>query len=649
MPKGVAPAYRPGRLLCAALLASIVLGACQSEDRNRVIVLGLDGMDPAAIDLLVAEGRLPNFRRLRSAGAYGRLISSKPILSPIIWTTIATGRNPADHRIGHFVAVNDKTGETLPVTSQMRAVKAIWNIFSQSERTVGVVGWWATWPAEAVRGSMVSDHVSYHFLFDEARRDIAGPLGVTYPPELHARLEPMIRRPGDLERAEIQSFVDVSEAEFARPFAFDDDLAHFKWAYTAAETHQAIGKYLWREENPDLLMVYIEGTDSTSHLFGHLFRAEGLAGELAEQQRRYGRAVEQMYAYADRLVGDYMQLMDDDTTLLVLSDHGFQLGVLPDDPSKTRDMRRVSEKFHSIEGILYAYGKNVRPGAVFERPVLLDIAPTILALAGISPARDMPGRVLHEGLDVPRAERQVASYEGDDRGERAGGGDAVVDPAILERLRALGYLDTESPTGDRNLAALLFEDGRYKEAVEAYRTLVAARPDDGDLRASFAGALGALGRYTESLEQLDEATRLAPLHPESYHNRGVIHEKLGDIDKAVAEYRQALRYAPSYEPSRDALARLGVEPTPPTGDAERRVTELAAEASRAARRGDYAEAMALLDSAEAIAPQLAILYQYKSNVAFLMGDRDGARRALLKALEIEPDNALYRNNLKQLD
>ncbi len=639
----------------AALAAVAVLGAatgCESgERRDRVIVLGLDGVDPGTVDLLVAEGRLPNFARMRRHGAYGRLLSSRPILSPIIWTTIATGRSPADHRIGHFVAVNEKTGERLPVTSQMRGVKALWNIFSEQQKKVAVVGWWASWPAEVVRGAVVSDHTCYHFLFDRGAGGDTDTTGVTYPPDLFSQIQPWIRRPADVRHDESARFVDVGEEEFARPFSFADDLSHFKWAYATAESYRAIGKRLWQEDDPDLLMLYIEGTDSVSHLFGHLFRAEGLAGELAEQQRRFGRAVEEMYVYADGLVGEVIEMMDDDTTLLVLSDHGFQLGVLPEDPSKTRDMRRVSEKFHSLEGILYAYGKRAKAGASFARPTLVDVAPTILAMAGMSPARDMPGRVLDEGIAVAAGGRTVASYESSDRdGGASARVDAAVDPAILERLRALGYLDAESPTGDRNLAAMLFRDGRYAEAASAYEKLIELQPGDGSLHASLAGALGALGRYAEALRHLDDAVRLAPLNPEGYHNRGVIYEKMGRLDDAAAQYRQALRYAPSYEASRRALSRLSVAAVPatPLGAAVTEAMALARQASHLARRGDYRAAMKLLDRAEQSAPRLALLHQYRANVAFLMGDKEGARRALQKALEIEPDNELYKSNLEKV-
>jgi Flp pilus assembly protein TadD len=98
----------------------------------------------------------------------------------------------------------------------------------------------------------------------------------------------------------------------------------------------------------------------------------------------------------------------------------------------------------------------------------------------------------------------------------------IFDPKILENLRSLGYLGAVSPAGDRNLAAELFESGRFEEAERAYAKLVAEQPRDVGLRTSLAGALGALGRYDEALEQLDVSAKLDPLNPEAYHNRAVI-------------------------------------------------------------------------------------------------------------------------------
>src|SRR5262245_6331028 len=102
----------------ASLLLLLLLAGCSRSKPSRVMLLGLDGMDPRTVDLLMSEGKLPSFAKLRQEGAYAPLESAEPMLSPVLWTTIATGKTPDLHRIGHFVAVSP-TGEQLPVTSRM--------------------------------------------------------------------------------------------------------------------------------------------------------------------------------------------------------------------------------------------------------------------------------------------------------------------------------------------------------------------------------------------------------------------------------------------------------------------------------------------------------------------------------------------------
>jgi tetratricopeptide (TPR) repeat protein len=59
--------------------------------------------------------------------------------------------------------------------------------------------------------------------------------------------------------------------------------------------------------------------------------------------------------------------------------------------------------------------------------------------------------------------------------------------------------------------------------------------------------------------------------------------------------------------------------------------------------------MQTLDEAARVAPRLARVYQYRANVAYLMGDRAAAKAALEKGIELEPDNALFRANLERLE
>ena len=645
--------HRSRYLILLAVLLMVNLAACNREQPSRVILLGIDGLDPLTIDLLLSEGELPNFARLRQGGAYGRLISQKPMLSPILWTTIATGKGPEDHGIGHFVAIHPETGEQTPVTSRMRRVKALWNLASEAGKTVATVGWWATWPPEEIAGSVVSDRTAYHFLFQEGltggRDEVK-----TYPVELFKQIKPLMIEPEDLTADDLSTFVRVSPEELERPFDFENELAHFRWALATARSYRDIGLELWRKNDPELLLVYIEGVDSTSHLFGHLFRARDLGGELAEQQVRYGDTVEQMYHFADRILGQYLDALDERTTLVVLSDHGFELGALHDDPSKTRDLRRVSEQFHRLEGILYLYGHRVPEGVRIDRPQLVDITPTVLSLLGLPAAADMPGRILTEALTFETPSARIPTYEDGTSSSTEPAADSVADPALLEHLKSLGYLggsETDvSPQGDRNLAAIHFQNGNYREAARLYSALITENPEDAGLRTSLAGVLGAVERYDEAMEQLNLALELSPLNVEAYHNRAVIHERRGDRDKAVADYTSALRYRPDYEPSQKALLRLtgNAQAQAPADAAEAQAARLAEEASQLARRGQYQRAMELLDEAQSIAPKFGLVYQYRSNVAYLMGDREAAIEALRQGLDAEPDNALFRENLRRL-
>ena len=626
------------------------------------MVLGFDGLDPEAVDLLVSEGKLPNFARLRLEGAYGRLLSSEPMLSPILWTTIATGRTPDAHGIGHFVALDPKTGESLPVTSDLRQVRALWNILSEREKTTAVVGWWATWPPEPIRGVVVSDHLAYHFLFGDGLAG-ADPTVKTHPPELEARLAPIVVRPAAIGAAELAPFADVPAAELGKPLDLTDDLSHLRWLVGTAESYRRIGLELWQRERPDVELVYFEGTDSVAHLFGHLFRAEGLAGELAAQQARYGRAVEAMYERADAILGDYLAAMDRNTTLVVLSDHGFELGVLPDDPSRLRDMRRVSERFHRIEGVLYLYGRGVKAGARIDRPTHLDVVPTVLAAVGLPAAADMPGRVLEEAFVRLAPPERIASYESTPRETTAAARDAAADRAQLEHLQSLGYISgprretdapaaagTSSPQAERNLAAIAFQRGDYADAERRYRVLAKAEPGDAGLRSSLAGVLGAQSRYDEAMRELDAALVLDPINPEGYHNKGALLERLNRTAEAAEQYRTAVRYRPDFEPSRQALLRLtgSADVRPPGSEAEAQATALCEAAAQSARRGAYPEAYAQIEAAKKLAPRSVLVHQYESNVAYLAGDKPRAIAALERALALEPGNELFRHNLEQL-
>jgi predicted AlkP superfamily phosphohydrolase/phosphomutase len=108
-------ATRPARHAAAlALLASLALLAAsdtptRAATRERVYILGFDGMDPDMVDRLIAQGRLPNLAWMKQHGAMRRLGTTNPAQSPVAWSSLSTGMNPGKTRIYDFLRRNPAT------------------------------------------------------------------------------------------------------------------------------------------------------------------------------------------------------------------------------------------------------------------------------------------------------------------------------------------------------------------------------------------------------------------------------------------------------------------------------------------------------------------------------------------------------------
>jgi predicted AlkP superfamily phosphohydrolase/phosphomutase len=78
-------------------------GSYRRAGVRKAILLGLDGFDPVVTERLIEEGKLPHLARLRETGSYQRLRTTFPALSPVAWSTFATGVSPAKHNIFDFL------------------------------------------------------------------------------------------------------------------------------------------------------------------------------------------------------------------------------------------------------------------------------------------------------------------------------------------------------------------------------------------------------------------------------------------------------------------------------------------------------------------------------------------------------------------
>jgi hypothetical protein len=339
---------------------------------------------------------------------------------------------------------------TLP-TSQMRKVRAFWNIFSEHGRSVGVIGWWVTWPAEPVHGYIVSDRAAYTRMEaaiggDEPRAH------EVHPAELATTVRSLVRLPNEITAEEVRRFIPLSDDEVqrlvrAQSYRHGDFLPEFKYVHQSDRSTADIALRLIAERPTDVTAVAFYGVDTVSHLAWHYMEPTAFPNlEIADEEvERFGGLIDRYYEYMDRLVGELVGAAGPDTNVIIFSDHGFgPTGTLP--WSGGHGKITPGAPF-APEGILIMAGPSIRPGLRLERPHVLDLTPTMLYLQGFPLAADMPGGLFRESLTeeftsrVPL--RQLPTYELGPRARPLGAPDAApeLDAATIERLRALGYME----------------------------------------------------------------------------------------------------------------------------------------------------------------------------------------------------------------
>jgi predicted AlkP superfamily phosphohydrolase/phosphomutase/tetratricopeptide (TPR) repeat protein len=422
-----------------AALAERALAARTVTTGLRVAIIGLDGADWEVIDPLIAHGRMPNLARLRARAAWGPMKSMDPMLSPILWTTVATGKPPDQHGIIDFLVRDARTGKPEPVSSRARRVKALWNITTDAGRTADVIAWWATWPAEEIHGHLVSDRVAYStFSFTG---DLKDQTGATWPAGDFQKLRPLLVDASKIKDAELRRFADATPEEFRR----------LATIVASERSYQAAALDLLQRGQPDLFALYYQGIDEVSHRFAH-FMPPKMGMVTQEDYNRYHGTVEAYYEYQDALLGEILPKLDPRTEIVILSDHGFRNGGgrPQDDPPYIEGKPGL---WHRRYGIFMMAGPVTVPGRL-DTTSLLDIAPTVLYLLGLPRAEDMPGRIVQEAIDAAfRArvpERTIATYEGIGKSSRPAGdlvADSRVDNEMIEKLRSLGYIGGEIATG----------------------------------------------------------------------------------------------------------------------------------------------------------------------------------------------------------
>jgi predicted AlkP superfamily phosphohydrolase/phosphomutase len=251
------------------------------------LVVGIDGGEWKVIERMWSAGRMQNLRALADRGTRA-VLRTEYGKSPVIWTTIATGVGARRHGIRDFV-VPTPQGD-IPVASNLRRVPALWNMLTTVGRRVGVVHWWASWPAEQVNGVVVSD-----------RSTFSGAADRIYPGE----------RAGELDAA----IAGIDPQQWP---PLDNDIGRVRDLLATEMGVRLMG------EDLDLLMVYLRSPDLVSHPYWRYFEPEAFPPLPAEELAANAERIPAIYDAVDQAIGRMMAAASGPVNVMVLSDHGFK-------------------------------------------------------------------------------------------------------------------------------------------------------------------------------------------------------------------------------------------------------------------------------------------------------------------------------------
>jgi predicted AlkP superfamily phosphohydrolase/phosphomutase len=368
----------------------------------RIVMIMLDGASLDVIQPAVAAGRLPGFGRVLDGGVAVHLATLTPTQAEPVWSAVATGRLPMGNGVRSTARYRVKAGEPpielLPDYCFAQALSSfgflqeeantpasliarpIWSIIGDHGASVDVIGWPLTHPAPPVPGVLVSDR--FHRL-SPARMAIDGAAEV-WPPSLLSEARAALSQPVVPDPASLVSLPSMASAEDREAMREPEPLL-------ADRMHLQLYRAL-SVPSSRFTAVRFPGVDAVGHYYLR-FANPAPFGDVSEEERqRYGRVLEEYYAFLDGIVGEAIARLGPEDLLLVVSAYGME----PLSPGKRLLEQMIGNPQISgtheraPDGFLLAFGRAVAPARP-PRASVLDIAPTILYYMGLPVGRDMDG------------------------------------------------------------------------------------------------------------------------------------------------------------------------------------------------------------------------------------------------------------------
>lgn len=259
----------------------------------KTLVLGFDGASPNLINEWLDQ--LPAFGAFKRRGIFGQTVPPVPAQTPVAWTTFMTGRNPGNHGIFSFAMRRRGAYERDIIGPEMLRSKTLWRILSEAGKSIAIINVPMS-DIEEVRGFVIPGFLS--------TRE-----GVPYPDGIKGKI---LKR---FKTERIRGDLDIDTLDKA---ATDPDL-FFERVNDITDEMADISLYLLREGGWDFFMSVFMGLDRIQHFFWKY--VDPTHPEYVESE--YGRSVRDFYIKVDKITGDFLKSVDDDTVVMVVSDHGF--------------------------------------------------------------------------------------------------------------------------------------------------------------------------------------------------------------------------------------------------------------------------------------------------------------------------------------
>ena len=440
------PTAKPAALVLGAVLAiSCRTGIQGRADKVQVVVLGFDGANWETIDPLIEAGKLPLLAKLKQEAAWAPLRTFKPTKSPVIWTSIATGKSMEKHGILDFVFMEQNEIQ-VPYSNSERREPSIWQILDHAELRSVIVNWFVTYPPDAIDGVMVSNRFRKTLLLKQDQRPRMA--DSVHPPQYFRELKPFLSLDYEDVRAQRELPDLPGLHESLRPSNNAEDIQVLKdyRIYVLQEAlNENVAKHLYESEDFDFFAAYFRLPDIVQHTALSLLDPDQVEktlaamrkGELTSDDRALfeeslAAVLEPFYCYMERLIESYLNAMPENAYLIVVSDHGFSLH------RGGYDHYHIPESFPAPSGIFLMKGPGTKPGLVPSVSVY-DIAPTILHLFDLPIGEDMDGSAVTTALTWERdtGKKRYARELMEPKEHRR---DAEIDARTLEELRSLGYI-----------------------------------------------------------------------------------------------------------------------------------------------------------------------------------------------------------------